>query len=111
MELLFCVPCLFGLEGLCADELKRLNQKNVKAENGRVLFTGDENDIAKANINIRTGERILLVVGMFNASTFDELFEGVRAMQWRTIYLLKERFLSRVTHWDQNFIRFRTARR
>jgi len=82
MELLFCIPCLFGLEGLCADELKRLKLDNVKAENGRVLFSGGESDIAKTNINIRTGERILLLVGETKANTFDELFEGVRAMPW-----------------------------
>jgi len=82
MELSFCVPCLFGLEGLCADELKRLKHENVKAENGRVMFTGVESDIAKANINLRTGERVLLVVGETKAYSFDELFEGVRAMPW-----------------------------
>ena len=81
-ELLFCVPCLFGLEGLCADELKRLGMGDVRAENGRVLFSGSESDIARANINIRTGERILLVAGETGAGSFDELFEGVRAMPW-----------------------------
>ena len=82
INLNFCVPCLFGLEGLCADELKRLNMNDVRAENGRVLFSGDVKDIARANINIRTGERVLLVVGDTKAFTFDELFEGVRAMAW-----------------------------
>jgi len=82
MELNYCVPCLFGLEGLCADELKRLNFNNVKAENGRVLFEGLQSDIAKANINLRTGERVLLVVGETSANSFDDLFEGVRAMAW-----------------------------
>jgi putative N6-adenine-specific DNA methylase len=73
---------LFGLEGLCADELRRLQFNNVKAENGRVMFSGVEGDIAKVNINLRTGERVLLVVGTTNANSFDELFEGVRAMPW-----------------------------
>ena len=77
-----CVPCLFGLEGLCADELKRLDMQGVRAENGRVLFAGGMSDIARANICIRTGERVLLVVGGMRASTFDEMFEGVRAMPW-----------------------------
>jgi len=67
---------------LCADELKRLKFDNVRAENGRVMFSGSDNDIGKANINIRTGERVLLVVGEAKANTFDELFEGVRAMPW-----------------------------
>jgi len=82
MELSFCVPCLFGLEGLCADELRRLKYDKVKTENGRVQFSGEESDIAKANINLRTGERVLLVIGETGANSFDELFEGVRAMPW-----------------------------
>ena len=82
MDLQFCTPCLFGLEALCADELKRLNFENVKTENGRVLFSGGFGDIAKANINLRTAERVLIVVGEAKALSFDELFEGVRAMPW-----------------------------
>ena len=78
----FTIPCLFGLESLCADELKRLSFDNVKTENGRVTFTGEASDIAKANINLRTGERVLLIVGETDAYSFDELFEGVRAMPW-----------------------------
>ena len=82
MDLNLSVPCLFGLEGLCADELKRLDMANVRAENGRVLFSGGPSDIARANINLRTGERVLLVIGESGANSFDELFEGVRSMQW-----------------------------
>ncbi|MDR0490626.1 MAG: THUMP domain-containing protein, partial [Oscillospiraceae bacterium] len=89
MELNFCVPCLFGLEGLCADELKRLDMDGVRAENGRVLFSGAEADIARANINLRTGERVLLIIGETRADTFDELFEGVRAMPWEN-YITKD---------------------
>jgi putative N6-adenine-specific DNA methylase len=82
MELKMCVPTLFGLEGLAADELKRLNMKNVTAENGRVIFYGENVDLARANINIRTGERVLLMVGESEAMTFDALFEAVKAMPW-----------------------------
>jgi len=82
LDLSFCIPCLFGLEGLCADELKRLKFENIKTENGRVMFTGESRDVAKANINIRTGERVLLIIGETRADTFDMLFEGVRAMPW-----------------------------
>lgn len=82
MEFTFCVPCLFGLEGLCADELKRLNMDTVRAENGRVLFTGGMSDIAKANINLRTGERVLIVAGETIADSFEVLFNGVQAMPW-----------------------------
>ena len=81
-EFNMCVPCLFGLEGLCADELKRLDIEDVRAENGRVLFSGGKSDIAKSNISLRTGERVLLVAGETRADSFDDLFEGVRAMPW-----------------------------
>ena len=56
--------------------------KDVAAENGRVLFSGSHADIAKANINLRTGERVLLNIGKTNADSFDMLFEGVRKMPW-----------------------------
>jgi putative N6-adenine-specific DNA methylase len=82
MDFLMCVPSLFGLEGLVSDELKRLDMKEVRAENGRVLFTGDKTDIARSNINLRTGERVLLVAGETRAETFDQLYEGVKAMPW-----------------------------
>jgi len=82
LELKFSVPCLFGIEGLCADELKRMDISDVRAENGRVLFSGTQADMAKANINLRTGERVLLVAGETRADTFDMLFEGVKAMPW-----------------------------
>ena len=73
----FCVPCLFGLEGLAGEELRRLNLENVRVENGRVLFSGDETAMAKANICLRTGERVLLTLADFQATTFEQLFQGV----------------------------------
>ena len=85
MEYKMCVPCLLGLEAPIADELKRLNMANVANENGRVYFTGDEADIARANINLRVGERVLIEMGTFHASTFEELFQGVKAIHWENI--------------------------
>ena len=73
----FAVPTLFGLEGLAGDELRRMDLENVQVENGRVLFTGDAHALAKANVNLRTGERVLLVLATFKATTFEELFQGV----------------------------------
>jgi len=73
----FAVPTLFGLEGIAGDELRRLNMENVRVENGRVLFSGEKADIARANINLRTGERVLLVLADFEAKTFEQLFQGV----------------------------------
>ena len=77
-----CAPCLFGLEGLLADELRRLDMKNVAAEDGRVFFDGGISEIAAANLWIRTGERVMILAGSFPAQTFDELFEGVKALEW-----------------------------
>lgn len=81
-ELRFVAPCLFGLEGLCANELKFNGFNNVIAENGRVLFSGNFNDLAKANITSRYAERILIMLSQFEAYSFDELFEGVKSIEW-----------------------------
>lgn len=82
MNLNFVAPCLFGIEGILADELKRMGVENVTAENGRVLFTGNFNTLAKVNINTRYAERILIKVGEFKAYSFTELFEGSKALPW-----------------------------
>ncbi len=73
----FSVPCLFGLEGLAGEELRRMELENVRVENGRVLFSGDLRAMAKANVCLRTGERVLIVLADFQARTFEELFQGV----------------------------------
>ena len=73
------VPCLFGLEGIAGDELRRLGMENVRVENGRVLFSGNEYALARANIGLRTGERVLICLADFPARTFEELFQGVYA--------------------------------
>ncbi len=72
-----------------ADELRELGCKNVQAENGRVLFEGNEETLARANIGSRYAERILILAGEFTAVSFEELFEGVKALPWEE-YLLKE---------------------
>ena len=73
----FVVPTLFGLEGLAGDELRRMGMEDVKVEDRRVFFTGDDNALARANIFLRTGERIMIVLARFKATTFEELFQGV----------------------------------
>ena len=80
-----CVPCLLGLEGPIADELRRMKMQDVQNENGRVYFTGGAKEIAKANINLRIGERVLLELGRFRAETFDELFEKTKALPWEML--------------------------
>ena len=82
MKLTLCAPCLFGLEGPLGNELRHMDMENVAPENGRVYFTGDESAVARANIRSRFAERVLIVLGRFPARSFDELFEGVRALPW-----------------------------
>lgn len=79
-ELTFSVPCLFGLEGLVGNELRRMDLQEVRVENGRVLFQGDLSAMARANLGLRMGERVLLRLGRFPAKTFEELFQGVLAL-------------------------------
>ena len=81
-ELELLIPTLFGLEGLCAEELRRLGLPEVKAENGRVGCKARPEDIARVNLNLRTGERVLLVVGRYHATDFEALFEGAKALPW-----------------------------
>ena len=92
MELKCIVPCLFGLEGLAADELRRMGVADVNAENGRVRFSGTEADMARANLNLRTGERVLLQVGTTPCETFDQLFEGTKALPWEQYIGEKDAF-------------------
>lgn len=74
----FCAPCLFGIEGILADELRRMGAEDVMAENGRVLFSGGWEMVARANICSRYAERIQILLGSFTARTFEQLFQGVK---------------------------------
>ncbi|RHP50320.1 class I SAM-dependent RNA methyltransferase [Clostridiaceae bacterium AF31-3BH] len=80
MELV--APCHFGLEAVLKKEILDLGYEIVRVEDGRVTFAGDEDAICRANIFLRTAERILLKVGQLHAVTFDELFEGIKALPW-----------------------------
>ncbi len=77
-----CAPCLFGLEGPVGNELRHMGLENVRPENGRVRFTGDEAAIARVNLRSRFAERVLIELGRFEAKTFDALFEGTKALPW-----------------------------
>lgn len=81
-KLTFVIPTLLGVEGLTADELRRMGMAEVRAENGRVFCQGSPADIPRLNLRLRTGERVLLLLGTFPASTFDELFQGTYALPW-----------------------------
>ena len=75
----------FGLESIVAGELKSLGYENLTIENARVAFSGDELSLCRANIMLRTADRIRLKVGEFQATTFDELFEKTKALPWPEI--------------------------
>lgn len=74
--------CLLGIEGLVSDELKMMEAENISAENGRVFFDGDESILARANLCSRFSERILIVLDRFKATSFEELFQGVKILPW-----------------------------
>lgn len=76
------VPCHFGLEAVTKREIYDLGYEISRVEDGRVTFIGDEEAICRSNIFLRTAERVLLQVGRFHATTFDELFEGIKALPW-----------------------------
>ncbi|MBQ8133740.1 MAG: class I SAM-dependent RNA methyltransferase [Clostridia bacterium] len=78
----FSVPCLFGIEGICADELKRMEIENVRAENGRVLFEGDFSTLARVNLCSRYAERVQILLAEFKAYSFEDLFQGVKNIEW-----------------------------
>lgn len=80
--LTFAIPCLFGLEGLVGNELRHLGLQDVQVENGRVLCRGTPADLPRLNINLRCGERVLLLLGTFPARSFEALFQGTAALPW-----------------------------
>lgn len=81
-KLTFVIPTLLGVEGLTAEELRRMGMEGVRAENGRVFCQGDPGDIPRLNLRLRTGERVLVQLGTFPAVTFEELFQGTQALPW-----------------------------
>ena len=76
----------FGLEGIVARELCRLGIR-AQAENGGARFRGTPEEAFRANLHLRCADRVLLVVGQFEARSFEELFEGVRALPWEAFIL------------------------
>ena len=78
----FIIPALMGVESLVAHELKKLGLADVRAENGRVLCRGGMADIPRINLNLRTGARVLICLGEFEARSFEDLFQGTAALPW-----------------------------
>ena len=82
-------PCHFGLEAVLKREIYELGYEIDRVEDGRITFIGDEEAICRANIFLRTAERVLIQVGRFHAETFEELFQGIKAIPWET-YIPKD---------------------
>ena len=74
--------CTFGLEGILKEEIVKLGFEDIVTSNGRVEFSGGEDAIAIANLWLRTADRVLVKIGKFNATTFDELFEKTKSCSW-----------------------------
>lgn len=79
-------PCHFGLESVLKREIQDLGYEISQVEDGRVTFYGEADAACRANIFLRTAERVLLKVGSFKAVTFDELFEKTKALPWERTY-------------------------
>lgn len=76
------MPCHFGLEAVLKREIYDLGYEITKVEDGRVTFEGDEEAVCRANIFLRTAERVMIQVGRFKATTFEELFQGIKNLPW-----------------------------
>ena len=88
----FVAPCHFGLEAVCKREIMNLGYDVVKVEDGKVTFTGDMAALVRANIFLRTTQRILLKTGEFRAETFEELFQNIRQIPWEDYLPIDARF-------------------
>ena len=75
-------PCHFGLEAVLKKEILELGYEISQVEDGRVTFLGDEDAVCRCNVFLRTAERILIKIGSFHATTFEELFQGTKALPW-----------------------------
>jgi putative N6-adenine-specific DNA methylase len=83
MKLTLVATCLFGLERLLGEEIDALGYKRIHTIDGRVIFEGDETAIARCNLWLRTAEHVFVLVGNFRAASFEELFEGTKALPWQ----------------------------
>ena len=95
-----CAPCLFGLESVLSGELKRLGFEDISVTDGRVEFTADAEGIARANLNLRTAERVLIVLESFRAVTFQQLIDGAEKVPFEEYIGKKDAFP--VKGWSLN---------
>lgn len=92
MEYKILCPCHFGMEAVLKRELLNLGYKPIEVENGRVSFIGDELAICRANIFLRSAERVMIVAKSFPATTFEELFVGIKSIPWEEYFPRNARF-------------------
>lgn len=88
-KLEYIVPCHFGLEAVLKREITDLGLTITGVEDGRVTFAGDRQALCRANIFLRSAERVLIKIGSFHAETFEELFQGTKALPWEA-YIPKD---------------------
>lgn len=95
-----CAPCLFGLESVLSGELKRLGFEEISVTDGRVEFAADAEGIARANLHLRTAERVLIVLGSFQAVTFQQLIDSAEQIRFEDYIGKKDAFP--VKGWSLN---------
>ena len=78
-------PCFFGCESTANFELRRIGAEDIRVSDGRLTFQGGADMIAAANLNLRTVERVMLLLNTYPATTFDELFDGVYSIPWEEL--------------------------
>ncbi|MFR6380343.1 MAG: hypothetical protein ACLUNZ_11685 [Evtepia sp.] len=92
-KLTFVIPTLLGVEGLTANELRRMNMEGVRVENGRVFGQGGPQDIARLNLQLRTGERVLILLGTFRHRPLKTCFKEPEPCLGTTLSQRMVRFL------------------
>ncbi len=92
MEYKAVATCMFGLESIVSFEVKRQGAKDVTVTDGRITFSADGETLAKVNVNVRTAERVLIILSEFSAKTFDELFDNVKEIPFKHYIEQKDAF-------------------
>ncbi len=91
-KMILTVPTLLGTESIVANEIRSLGYETEKVVDGNVSFYGDFEAICRANINLRTAERILIKMGEFRATDFEMLFQGIKKIEWERFIGIKDQF-------------------
>ena len=102
-------PCFFGTESTLNFEVKRLGAQNIQVTDGRVAFQGGADGIAAANLNLRTAERVLLLLATYRATTFDELFDGCYNIAWEDLLPANAADMNQAEHAAAALAFYRTA--